>query len=201
MKLGKDAGEELTSVVAEGIGRSAARLAEITHDPWRVLSVAMSRDEAGSFADAHAAVADDHYGSHFTFPGGSLLVLFSGKTGYLVTTAFTREVRDRVESLPKRESIALGEVANVMLNPLIGHLAKSWGRRLIISAPETRIASPRDHLTHALSRYREPDRLAATFFAHLDSPQLFSECRIMLFLEHGFLAGDGGPAVRMCPGQ
>jgi hypothetical protein len=182
MILSKEAGDRLTSVVAEGVRGSASRLAELTNDPWRVLSVDLSEDEAGPFAEAHASVASDHYGSHFTFEGGSFLVLFSGKTGYRVTNAFTREVQDRVESIPKRESVALGEISNVMLNPLIGHLAKSWGRRLIISAPETKIGSPRDQLTRALARYGS-DRLAATFFAHLDSPKLSSECRIMLFLE------------------
>jgi hypothetical protein len=89
--------------------------------------------------------------------------------------------------MPKRESVTLGEVSNVLLNPLVGHLAKVWSLRLIISAPETRIASPRDHLTRALSRYQAADRLAATFFAHLDSPQLFSECKIMLFLDRGLV--------------
>ena len=187
MTLAKDAGDALTAVVAAGVALSAARLEEITHDPWRVLSVDLSQDEAGPFAASHASVAGDHYGSHFSFPGGSFLVLFSGKTGYLITTAFTRDFQDRVENMPKRESVTLGEVSNVLLNPLVGHLAKVWSLRLIISAPETRIASPRDHLTRALSRYQAADRLAATFFAHLDSPQLFSECKIMLFLDRGLV--------------
>jgi hypothetical protein len=194
MTLSKEAGDSLASVVAAGVALSAARLEEITHDPWRVLSVSLSQDEAGPFADAHASVAGDHYGSHFTFPGGSFLLLYSGKTGYLVTTAFTRDFQDSVENLPKRESVALGEVSNVLLNPLVGHLAKSWGLRLIISAPETKIASPRDHLTRALARYQAADRLAATFFAHLDSPQLFSECKLMLFLDRGLVARLSGPS-------
>lgn len=188
MTLAAGAGDALTAVVAEGVALSAARLQEITHDPWRVLSVTLSEDEAGPFAAAHASVAGDHYGSHFTFPGGSFLVLFSGKTGYLITTAFTRDFQDRVENMVKRESVTLGEVSNVLLNPMVGHLAKAWGLRLIISAPETKIASPREHLTRALARYQSADRLAATFFAHLDSPQLFSECKIMLFLDRGLVA-------------
>jgi hypothetical protein len=189
-----EGGDALLPAVAEGVAFSAARLEEITHDPWRVLSVASSRDEAGPFAAAHASVSGDHYGSHFTFSGGSFLVLYSGKTGYLVTTAFTRDFQDRVENMTKREAVTLGEVSNVLLNPLVGHLAKAWGQRLIISAPQTHISSPRDHLTRALARYAEANRLAATFFAHLDSPQLFSECKIMLFLDRGLVARLAGPA-------
>jgi chemotaxis protein CheY-P-specific phosphatase CheC len=185
----------LTGVVAAGVENCAARLGEITHVPWRVLSVALSHDDEGPFTDAHSSVVGDHYGSHFSFKGGRFLVLFSGKTGYLVTTAFTRDFKDHLENMPKRESSALGEVSNVMLNPLIGHLAKQWGRRLMISTPETRIASPRDHLTRALSHYGEADRLAATFFAHLESPGLFSECRIMLFLDRVLLDGLPGSAL------
>ena len=195
MTLATDAGDALTAVVAAGVELSAARLAEATHDPWRVLSVALSRDEAGPFADVHASVAGDHYGSHFSFPGGSFLVLFSGKTGYLVTAAFTRGLQDRVENMPKREAVVLGEVSNVLLNGLVGHLANAWGLRLIISAPETGISSPRDHLTRAVSRYREADPLAATFFATLASPRLSSECRIMLFLGRGLVSRLAGPAA------
>jgi hypothetical protein len=195
MTLAREAGDALTAAVAAGIALSAARLEEVTHDSWRVLTVALSQDEAGPFAGAHASVAVDHYGSHFSFPGGSFLVLFSGKTGYLITTAFTRDFQDRLENMPKRESATLGEVSNVLLNPLLGHLAKAWGQRLLISAPETRIASPRDHLTRALARYKDSDRLAATFFVHLDSPQLFSDCRIMLFLDSGLVARLPGAAA------
>ncbi|MFI5348402.1 MAG: hypothetical protein ACHQ2Z_02565 [Elusimicrobiota bacterium] len=186
MTFSKEEGEALIAVVAEGVRGSASRLAELTREPWRVISVESSADEPGPFADAHAAVSSDHYGSHFSFEGGSILVLFSGKAGFRVTSAFTRDVHDRVEHIPKRESAALGEVSNVMLNPLVGHLAKSWGRRLIISAPETKIGTPRDQLTRALSRFGT-DRLAATFFARLDSPKLSSECRIMLFLDRGLI--------------
>lgn len=195
MTLSKDAGDALTATVAAGVALSAARLEAITHDPWRVLSVALSQDEAGPFAQTHASIAGDHYGTHITFPGGSFLLLFSGKTAYLITTAFTRDVQDRVENMPKREAVAMGEVSNVLLNPLVGHLAKSWGQRLIISAPETKISSPRDHLTRALSRYQPGDRLAAAFFAHLDSPQLFSECKLMLFLDRGLVSRLAGPAA------
>jgi hypothetical protein len=195
MSLSKEAGDALIATVTAAVQLSADRLQEITHDPWRVLSVALSQDEAGPFADVHASVAGDHYGSHISFPGGSFLLLFSGKTGYLVTTAFTRDFQDRVENMAKRESVALGEVSNVLLNPLVGHLAKAWGQRLIISAPETRIASPRDHLTRALARYQSGAGLGATFFAHLDSPQLFSECRIMLFLDRGLLERLTAPAA------
>jgi hypothetical protein len=195
MTLAKDAGEALTAVVAAGVELSAARLSEVTHDPWRVLSVAVSQDEAGPFADVHDSVSGDHYGSHFSFPGGSFLVLFSAKTGFMVTSAFTRDLQERVEDMAKREAVVLGEVSNVLLNGLVGHLADAWSLRLIISAPETGIASPRDHLMRAVSRYRESDPLAATVFARLASPRLSSECRIMLFLGRGLVAGLAGPAA------
>src|SRR5258708_641144 len=99
MTLTKAAGDALTAVVAAGVRSSAACLGEVAHEPWRVLSVALSLDEAGPFADAHAAIGGDHYGSHFAFQGGSILVLFSGKTGFLVTTAFTRDFQDRIEHM------------------------------------------------------------------------------------------------------
>jgi hypothetical protein len=178
----------LTGIVAAGVESSAAKFAEATHDAWRVVDVSSSPDATGPFVDRHAASPADHYGCHFTFPGGSFLVLYSGKSGRLVTTAFTRDFPDRVENMAKRDLAAVSELSNIMLNPLIGHLAKSWGVRLIISAPKTSVASPRDHLTRALERYRGGATLAATFLSVLDSPQLFSECRILLFLDRDFVA-------------
>jgi hypothetical protein len=173
----------LTQVVSEGLALCAQKLGEATHDPWDVAEVSLSVDEAGPFAAVFDSIVADHYGSLLGFPGGSFLFLFSGKSGYMVTNAFTRDVQDRVEGMNQREGNALGELANIALNPLLGHLAKSWGFRLVVSAPKTRIASRRDHLTSALAAYGGGDALAATFFARLRCESQFSECHILIFLE------------------
>ena len=143
----------------------------------------LSLDEAGPFADQMSSTAGDTYGSRVTFKGGSFLLLFSGKSGYLISSAFTRDFQERVESMPKRESHALGEASNILLNPLVGHLAKAWGMTLIISAPKTSVSSRRDHLTRSLEVYKDGNRLAATFAVKLVSTQLFSECLLLLFLD------------------
>jgi hypothetical protein len=173
----------LTKVVREGLELCAKKLGDATHDPWRVEALQLSVDEAGPFAATFDSIVSDHYGSLLGFPGGSFLFLFSGKSGYLVTNAFTRDVQDRVEGMNQREGSALGELANIALNPLLGHLAKSWGFRLVVSAPKTRIASRRDHLTSALAAYGGGDALAATFFARLKCDSQFSECHVLIFLE------------------
>jgi hypothetical protein len=188
MMLPEEAQKSLTAVVAEGGAACAAKLGEITHHDWSVNGVTLSLDEAGPFADLLASVAVDHYGAHLTFPGGSFLVLCSGKSGYLIATAFTRDVQDRVESLHKREAHALGEVSNIVLNPMVGILAKAWGARLIISAPKSGLASQRDHLANALARYKEGNPLAASFFVKLGSRGLFSECVLLLFLDRDFVS-------------
>jgi len=173
----------LTTVVREGLELCAKKLGEATHDPWRVEELELSVDEAGPFAAVFDSIVNDHYGSLLSFPGGSFLFLFSGKSGYLVTNAFTRDVQDRVEGMNQRERSALGELANIALNPLLGHLAKSWGFRLVVSSPKTRIASRRDHLSAALAAYGGGDALAATFFARLKCDSQFSECHVLIFLE------------------
>lgn len=187
MNLSEDAQKALTAVVAAGAAGCAAKLGEVTHHEWSVDGVTVSLDEAGPFAEVLASVAVDHYGSHLSFPGGSFLVLCSGKSGYLITSAFTRDVQDRVESMPKREAHALGEVSNIMLNPMLGHLAKAWGMSLIISSPKSGLASQREHLSRALARYKEGAPLASTFFVKLASRQLFSECLLLLFLDRNLV--------------
>ena len=173
----------LTAVVAPGVEQCAKTLSRATHDPWRVQSLALSIDDAGPFAAAFDSVANDHYGASLQFPGGRFVFLFSGKSGFLATNAFTRDAQDRVESFNQREVRALGELANIALNPLVGHLAKAWGFRLVVSAPQSRIASRRDHLADALSAYAEQDTLAAAFYAKLVCDTLFSECDLLIFLE------------------
>ena len=188
MTLSEETQKALTAVVAAGAAECAGKLGEVTHHEWGVDAVTLSLDEAGPFASLLASVAVDHYGAHLTFPGGSFLVLCSGKSGYLIATAFTRDVQDRVESMHKREAHALGEVSNIMLNPMMGHLAKAWGLSLIISSPKTGLASQRDHLAKALARYKDGTPLASTFFVKLGSRQLFSECLLLLFLDKNFVA-------------
>jgi hypothetical protein len=199
MILSNDAQKSLTAVVAAGVARCAQKLGDATHDPWRVAEVTLSLEQAGPFAAVFDGVVNDHYGSFLTFPGGSLVVLFAGKSGYLVTNAFTRDIQDRVEGLNQREASTLGEIANIVLNPLVGHLAKAWGISLVVSAPSTRIASRRDHLTKALEPYgvggRDGDRLAATFFVRLACDELFSEGQILLFLDQDLVAKIAGSAA------
>lgn len=178
----------LASVVAAGAGACAAKLGEITHHEWSVDGVTLSLDEAGPFAELLASAANDHYGAHLSFPGGSFLLLCAGKSGYLISSAFTRDVQDRVESMPKREAHALGEVSNIALNPMLGHMAKAWGMTLIISSPQSGLASRRDHLSKALARYAEGVPLALTFFVKLVSRRLFSECSLLLFLDRDLVA-------------
>lgn len=192
MTLSDEAQAALTAVVSAGARSCAAKLGEVTFQAWSVEGVTLSLDEAGPFADLLASIADDHYGAHLSFPGGGFLVLCAGKSGYLIATAFTRDVQDRVESMHKREIHALGEVSNIMLNPMLGHLAKAWGTSLIISAPKTGLASQRDHLAKALARYQEGTPLAATFFVKLASRGLFSECLLLLFLDRNFVAKIAG---------
>jgi hypothetical protein len=166
-----------------GAALSAESLSGLTHDPWVVDKVELSVEGGEPFEAMLAGVAKDHYGSHFSIPGATFLVLFTGKSGYLVTTAFTRDHQDRVEGLDKRESRTLAEAANIFLNPFIGRLADAWKRRIVISAPMMEVASQRDLLTQALGRFKDKEKLAASFFIRLASPNLFSECTLVIFLD------------------
>jgi hypothetical protein len=173
----------LGELVREGGEKSAALLTNATGNKWGVAGVAVSGSDDVPFEKILDGVARDHYGSHFTVPGATFLVVFSGKSGYLVTTAFTRDHQDSVEGMPKLESRALAEVANMLLNPLLGHLSAAWKRRLMISAPKMQIASPRDLLLDALARFKEKNALAGAVHLQLSSSDLFSDCSVLMFLD------------------
>ena len=175
--------EALRRLIADAAAKSAQSLSAITDNKWEVKAVELSVSDGAPFDEMLSGVAKDHYGSHFSIPGATFLVMFSGKSGYLVTTAFTRDHQDRVEGMEKRESKALAEAANIFLNPLIGHLASAWKRPIIISAPQMQVASQRDLLTSALARFKDQDALAASFHIKLASSNLFSECVVLIFLD------------------
>lgn len=173
--------DALKAVAAAGAELSAERLASVTHDVWRTGEVSLSLDEKAPYVDS-AASAGDHYGSHFTFPGGVFLILFTGKSARLITSAFTRDFPERLENMPGRDAAAAAEAANILINPFAGRLAEAWKTRLIVSAPRSRAASPRVLLDEALARLRAEDRPAAVLHVALNAPHLFSECQILLLL-------------------
>lgn len=175
--------DALKALVAGGGAKAAEKLAEATGEKWLVDKVELSIEDDAAFAPLLASVTKDHYGSHFSIPGAGIVVMFPGKSGYLVSTAFTRDHQDQVESMDKRELKALAEVSNIFLNPLVGHLAAAWKRPIILSAPKMEVASQRDLVSAALSRFKDKDKLAASFVVKLSSPNLFSECVIGLFLD------------------
>ena len=82
--------EALKALMEAGGAKAAEKLADATGEKWRVESVAVSIEDAGPFDALMNSAAKDHYGSHFSIPGASFVVMFPGKSGYLVSTAFTR---------------------------------------------------------------------------------------------------------------
>lgn len=193
MSLSNEEAAVVRAVVREGADASARRLAEITYEEWTVDAVQSGESEE-AFADVLAHVAADTYGSHLSFPGGSFLLLYSGKSAYLIATAFTRDFQDRVESLPKRDALALSEVSNILLNPMMGRLAKAAGAALIISAPKTGIASKRDHFIQAVARYKDAGSFPVVVRVKLASARLNSSCLMLLFLDPAAASAfAGGP--------
>ena len=186
MALSEETKKSLVAAVGAGARDCAARLGKVTRKEWTVGDVALSLDEAGPFGDLLASVANDHYGAHLTFPGGSFLVVCSGKDGYYLASAFTRGVSDRVDALHKWEAPAFGEVSSIALNPMLDRVAEAWGQDLLIlSAPQAEIASQRDHLARALSRYRAGSPLDAAFLVKMSAPG--HECLLVLFLDREFV--------------
>lgn len=181
--------DALAALVSEAAALTAAKLAEATREKWRVDSVAFGVEDGAAFEPLLASIAKDHYGSRFTVPGAAFVVIFGGKSGYLASTAFTRDHQDQLESLEKRELRTLAELANVILNPLVGRFAEGWKRPLILSSPEMRVASPRELITSALGRFEAEEKLAATALIKLSSPDLFSDCAIAVFLGEAALGG------------
>jgi len=175
--------EALRALVAEGGAKAAEKLGEATGEKWVIESVALSVEDDAVFEPLLAGIAKDHYGSHFSIPGAGIVVMFPGKSGYLVSTAFTRDHQDQVESMDKRELKSLAEIANIFLNPLIGHLAAAWRRTVILSAPKMEVASQRDLVTAALARFQDKEKLAASLLIKLSSPNLFSQCAVAIFLD------------------
>jgi hypothetical protein len=174
--------EALKALVSEGASLSAGKLTELTGCEWVLDKVELSIEDGAPFDRLLAGIARDHYGSHFSIDGATFLVMFSGKSGYLVSTSFTRDHQDLLESMDKRELRTLAEAANIFLNPMIGHFAQAWKKPIIVSAPRMQVSSQRDLLATALQSFKDRDRLSCSFLIRLASPNLFSDCMIAIFL-------------------
>lgn len=184
MSLTGDQKKKLATVLNQGLEACAERLGKVTHSGWSLDRVTVT---AGSELGPDSLPDDtplEHFGTFLQTAGASFLILFPPRSGYLVTNAFTRDAPEKVERMTERDSKALAETANIVANSMVAHLAKTSGRRLLISAPEMLVDRKRGLFFRALGRLRNPARLAATVFAGLSSRDLFdSECAILVFLD------------------
>jgi hypothetical protein len=173
----------LTKLFGDAGQKCAESLAKATENPWRTAGVAMSVERPNPFALELSGAAKDQYGSHFSIPGGAILVLFPSNSGYFVAAAYTRHHEESFQKMTDVVLKSLAELANIFLNPLVGHIAKAWKKPMIISSPQMQIGSQKDLLAAALSRLKDRSKLAASFRIDLASEPLMSECSVLVFIE------------------
>ena len=184
MTLTPEQSKELARILRGGLEKCAKRLEDVTHAGWAVERVAVAPGGEITPASLPDELPLEHFGTFLATAGASFLMMFPPRSGYLVTNAFTRDVPDKIEKMSERDSKALAETSNIVVNALLAHLAEASGRRLLISAPEMLVDRKRGLFFRALGRLRDSKKLAATVFASLSSRDLLeSECDIVVFLD------------------
>ncbi len=174
--------DALTRLFQDAAAKGAGRLTEATGSLWKTDAVEASREPV-PFSAQFAGTAKDQFGSHFAIPGATFLVVFPAQSGYLVAACFTREHEESFGKVTDVVLKSLAEVANIMLQPLVGHLASAWKTPVIISSPKMQAASQKELLDSALKRFSEQGMVAAAYLLKLSSPDLFSECAVLVLLD------------------
>ncbi|MFI5362138.1 MAG: hypothetical protein ACHQ49_09235 [Elusimicrobiota bacterium] len=206
MKIAESDQAELLAIFDKGAAESARKLADVSGNPWKIHIVSLDVGTGERFHSILTRDEREYFGAIFTSPGETYLVLFSEDSGRaLVDSSLPARKKGRRAAAGLEQS-ALAEIANVLVNGLSGKLADRHGMIRFLSAPTAargRKAAIYERAFGALTF----DEAMVDVLIHISSPQLASDCTVMLRLDSlnaNFLLHtdpDAASADRAAPDQ
>lgn len=173
----------LQEVLESGAKLCAAQLERISKAAWESAQFSMDETAEEALERMVGALGDDLYGDWFAAPGSAYLIVIPRACGMRLTNRFTKDHAEMIDMLEQRETIALAEISNIIVNSFVTSLAEALDEDLIVSAPTPMLDCTRDLLVKSLSKHSSPGRYAIACLARLGSKALSSELSIIVFLE------------------
>lgn len=174
------ADDAVRRILADGASRCSDPLKKISQSDWSIEEISTDAEAAGALERMMDESVDAAYGSWFTVPGAAFLIVIPRACGLRLTDRFTKEHAEIVDTLERREIVALAEIANILVNAFVTSLAQALDEDLIVSAPTPMLESSRDLLASTLGRRPEP---GIAGLVRLSSAALSASLSIVALLE------------------
>jgi hypothetical protein len=175
--------EELRRVLENGAKHCAGQLEKISGAAWDSAQFSTGETADGALDRMLDSSSGDRYGNLFSVPGGAFLIIIPCACGMRLTNRFTGGHAERIDTIEKRESVALAEIASITVNAFVTALAEALDEALLVSAPTSMVDCARDLLVRSIKKHLRPERLEVVCLVRLGSRALSSELSIILFLE------------------
>ena len=173
----------LLRVMEKGGGLCAEQLEKISRAVWSSAELSLNEAAKKTLERMMDTLSTDFYGSWFTASGAAFLIVIPRTCGMRLTNRFTQDHVETIDMLDQRESVALAEIANILVNSFVTALAEILDEDMIVSAPTPMLDCTRDLLIQSLSKHSRPDRYAIAGLARLASQAMSSDLSIIMFLE------------------
>lgn len=183
MNLTKSAQEALRRLIESGVGRSADKLAVMSHTRWSMQTVSVNTAAGDHLRSSTGNDAQGYYGAYFNMPGGVFLVLFSQRSGKVIIDAFLSDSPSGMKAIPNLEQSVLAEISNVLVNAVAAEFADACDMGFFVSAPEMLQGSKERLFELTLKKFSGTDKnLAVTSYVHMSSPSVSTDCSLLILL-------------------
>ena len=191
MELNPKSRQLFTSLIEEGVSRSADALGKMSRTEWGVISSSTNEIPAVRLLSWFHRDKTPHVAAGFEsdkdFPL-EVVLLFSEKGAKAVTEAVTKQFSERLRRMDDLVRLTIGEVSNIVAHSIIGALADKFDRTVILSVPDVRVGPKAEVLEKSLERY--DGRNDAILLSHVEmfSENLAAECSMVLVVNEAALA-------------
>ncbi|OGR97833.1 MAG: hypothetical protein A2V88_11080 [Elusimicrobia bacterium RBG_16_66_12] len=180
---------ELLRLIGRGVSDSADRLAKISRTEWVTQTVSISMAPLAKFQGVLAGDAEEHFGAHFTLPGGVFLVMIPSRSGPAFADAFLPASKKHPEGVKDRERSSLAEISNIVVNAVAAVVADACGMALMLSAPEVSHGRKADLLREAREMVSSSgEKSVVMAYVHMSSEALSSDCSVVVLMSEAWQA-------------
>lgn len=188
MLLSEPARETLLRLIRLGLDHGIERLTQISGASWQVSDLSVCQGTLEETPQPSPAGAADYYGAYFTIAGGVFLVAMPEASAAAVAQSFFRRFsRKSADAWKGKENDAVGEIANMVVNPVANILGDNALMTIFLSSPQVVRGGWQELDDKAFEKLvlRE-DKAVLRADIGMDSQELSSSCRIVIIFNSAF---------------
>ena len=189
MSMRTDEGRSrLLAPLEEGARRCLEQLEKISGEAWKADSLFLEEASGDRLEALLGASMEECHGDWFTMPGAAFLLLFPRNPGQRLINRFTRDHAEPIDTLTKRDSKVLAEIANILVNAFVTPLAQALDEELIVSSPQSLLDTQRELALAVIKKLSRPGEPCVFCLARFFSPGRGGKLSVLILLEPETLA-------------